>query len=192
MIKVFLLDNNDSFTHNLSGILKKHKNIDFKINSPENTNINEISEYNKIIFSPGPGIPTVNSLMGKVLDIYQKSHSILGICLGHQTIALKYGASVENLTKPNHGKVAQIKILKDNNNNNIFKNLPEHLDVGLYHSWVVKKHSLTDSLIKLAECNEGNIMAIKHKEYDITGLQFHPESFITKHGGEIIYNWLSY
>ncbi len=190
MFKILLLDNHDSFTYNLAAMFNNYKNIKLTVQTPENTNIKKISEFDKIIFSPGPGISTDTPFMGAIMEKYYKTHSILGICLGYQAIAIHFGATISNLKNVNHGKLKRLKIT--DTDSRIFKNISDNSAIGLYHSWVLDKKNLPDCLKITGECEDGNIMAIEHKEYDLTGLQFHPESFITEHGKTIIKNWLDF
>ncbi len=187
-MKLFLLDNHDSFTYNLAAMFRLFDNVSLSIRTPENTNISELSEFDKIIFSPGPGIPSETKFMSKIIKLYSKTHSILGICLGHQSIGVHYGAFVKNLEYVNHGKLKKLKIL--NPDSKIFRNIPENSSIGLYHSWVLDRNKFPDCLDITGECDDSEIMAIQHKTYDITGLQFHPESFITECGEKMISNWL--
>lgn len=187
-MKLFLLDNHDSFTYNLASVFRSYEGVSLSIHTPENTNISELSEYDKIIFSPGPGIPSETTFMGKIIKLYSKTHSILGVCLGHQAIGVYFGADVKNLKEVNHGKLKKLKIL--NRRIKIFDEIPDNSSIGLYHSWVLDRNNFPDCLEIIAECNHSEIMAIRHKSYDITGLQFHPESFITEYGEKMLFNWL--
>lgn len=188
MLKILLLDNHDSFTYNLAAMFDNYKNVNLKVQIPEDTNIHEICDFDKIIFSPGPGISTDTPFMNSIMEKYHKTHSILGICLGYQAIAIYFGASISNLKDVNHGKQKKLKIVDASSR--VFKNIPQNSHIGLYHSWVLNKHDLPACIKITGECEDGNIMAIEHKEYDLVGLQFHPESFITEYGKTIIDNWL--
>lgn len=188
MIKILLIDNHDSFTYNLAAMFTKYNNVKLTVQFPEDTKIEKISEYDKIIFSPGPGIATDTNNMDEILSEYHKSKSFLGICLGHQAIALHFNASISNLGSVNHGKRNKLIITEENNY--IFNKIPQNSKIGLYHSWIVDKHNLTKSLKITAICEDGNIMAIRHENYDLTGFQFHPESFVTEFGAQMIENWI--
>lgn len=189
MTKILLIDNYDSFTYNLAAMFNNYKNIKLSVKTPEEINISEISDYNKIIFSPGPGISTEVPFMDEVMHRYHKTHSILGICLGYQAIALYFGGSLTNLADVNHGKQKQLKIIPPVSK--VFEGVAQDSKIGLYHSWVLNKHDLSDSIRIIGECDDGNIMAIEHKKYNLVGLQFHPESFVTECGEKIIDNWIN-
>jgi anthranilate synthase component II len=187
-MKVLLVDNHDSFTYNLAQLIGQSGCNELTIVKNDQTEI-DISLFDKFIFSPGPGIPSEEGgLMKKILYEYSASKSILGICLGHQAIAEFYGASLMNMDKVYHGIKIQIKI--NDNGDYLFRNLPEVIEVGLYHSWCVNADILPECLQITAMSEDGIIMAIAHKLYDVKGLQFHPESIMTVQGLTIIKNWL--
>ncbi|MDD4150203.1 MAG: aminodeoxychorismate/anthranilate synthase component II [Bacteroidales bacterium] len=188
MLKILLLDNHDSFTYNIAAMFNNYRNVKLSVQIPESTNIDKISEFNKIIFSPGPGISTEVPFMNEIIKTYHKSHSILGICLGYQAIALHFGGSISQLNNVNHGKQKKLRIIEPKSK--IYSGIPQNSEIGLYHSWVLNKHDLPDCLKITGECEDGNIMSIEHKNYPLYGLQFHPESFVTKYGKTIIDNWL--
>jgi len=187
-MNLLLLDNHDSFTWNLAGLLEKHDKINVNIHSAETLNIHNVSRFDKIIFSPGPGLPEEHPLMFEILEKYGRTKSILGICLGHQAIALHFGARLVNLQQVVHGQARQLRIL--NPDHILFKNIIPAGRVGLYHSWAVEGQTLPDCLEATAISEEGTLMALRHKSLDISGLQFHPESIITEHGQRMIDNWL--
>ncbi len=188
MLNILLLDNHDSFTYNLAAMFNNYKNVNVKVQIPEDTNIEKISEFDKIIFSPGPGISTEAPFMDKIMEMYHKTHSILGICLGYQAISLHFGGSISNLDDVNHGKKKKLNIIEPKSK--IYANIPQNSGIGLYHSWVLNKHDLPDCIKITGECEDGNIMSIEHKDYPLFGLQFHPESIGTDYGKTIIDNWL--
>lgn len=162
--------------------------FDVDVLRPININIEYISEYNKIILSPGPGLPEEHPILNQILAKYHQKKSILGICLGQQSIAEFFGASLYNLSDVKHGTSSQIIHY---NNSKVFNDLPLNFKVGHYHSWAVSKENFPNILTITSENTEGIIMSIKHKEFDITGLQFHPESIMTEYGLKIIKNWLT-
>ena len=188
-MKVLIVDNHDSFTYNLAQLLEQsgcRETIIIKNDSEDF----DAASFDKIIFSPGPGIPSEESgLMKTLLKKYSASKSILGICLGHQAIAEYYGAKLINLSKVFHGIKAKINIIE--NSDYLFKGLPKTISGGLYHSWGVSTEGLPECFRITAISDEGIIMGLSHNIYDIKGLQFHPESIITENGATIIKNWLN-
>lgn len=187
--KVFVIDNYDSFTYNLVHYLYKvnKDEIEVIVRKNDEFDIHEPEAFDKILISPGPGVPHEAGLTMKTLQIYHPIKSILGICLGHQAIALAFGSTLKNLNEPLHGVQTVIKtILKDY----LFENCPYKFMVGHYHSWVVDK--LSNELEVLAVNDDGLIMSIRHKMFDVRGIQFHPESILTEFGSVIIRNWLNH
>lgn len=188
-MKVLIIDNFDSFTFNLAQLIEKTVGTNYCIIKNDSKKI-DVHEFHKIIFSPGPGIPKEEAgLMQYILSNYQKTKSILGICLGHQAIAEFYGAKLINLTKVYHGIQSHIKLI--NKQESLFKNLPPIIKGGLYHSWGVCNSNFPECLKITTISADGIIMGVSHKIYDIKGLQFHPESIMTDYGEMIIRNWLS-
>ncbi len=187
MQKVLLIDNYDSFTHNLAQLLDESRLCKFEIVKNDAVKIDEISEFDKILISPGPGLPKDAGKLPDIIDKWHKHKPILGICLGMQAVAEYFGAKLYNLKKVYHG----IKILTEiiDKNEILFKNLPAEFEIGLYHSWAVYKN--VGEELKITAVSEDNIiMGISHKKYNIKGIQFHPESYMTKFGKQIIKNWL--
>lgn len=186
-MKVLLIDNYDSFTFNIVEILRQLNVKDLSIVKNDEISVEMAKIFDKIIISPGPATPQES---GNILEIIQQlspTKSILGICLGHQAIAVAFGGQLQNLAKPFHGFRTKHFITEDCN---LFKNLPSEFQIGLYHSWVVEKENLPDCLQIISLSTENNIMSLKHKQFDVQGIQFHPESFITEYGKEIFRNWL--
>lgn len=188
-MKILVLDNYDSFTYNLVYILRQlgySSQIDVFRN--DKIALNAVGSYDKILLSPGPGLPSDAGIMPDLIKKYGPSKSILGICLGHQGIAEIYGADLFNLSTVKHGleDVANISETE----NYLFNGLPQSFRIGLYHSWAVKPESLTEVLKVTAVDKDRNIMGIRHKEYDVQGLQFHPESIMTENGVKLMENWL--
>jgi anthranilate synthase component 2 len=188
MMHVLLLDNQDSFTYNIAETLRKIGNIRFCIVRSDEIDPEDAAKYDKIIFSPGPGLPSEQPAMMEILGHYEKSKSILGICLGHQAIALRYGARLENLPFIEHGSSADLIITAPGDP--VFRGISQGTPVGLYHSWAVDESSLPSCLNVTARSANGVVMGIRHKMYDVCGLQFHPESYITKDGLAMLRNWL--
>jgi len=185
MNKVFVVDNYDSFTYNLVHYIREFR-IEVKVCRNDKFEMNDISNYDKILLSPGPGIPDEAGNLKEVIKKYAESKSILGVCLGHQAIGEVFGANLKNLSNVYHGVSSTINIVE---NDSLFNNLPSEIEVGRYHSWIID-NPLPDNLLATAFDSNNQIMAIKHKKYDIKGVQFHPESILTPHGKQIINNWL--
>lgn len=187
-MKISIIDNYDSFTYNLAHLVKE-LGAEVKVYRNDQFEMNDLADTDKIILSPGPGIP---SEAGKLLDViryYAGKKPMLGVCLGHQAIGEVFGAKLENLDDVFHGVATEGSQL---GNDYIFKGLPERFLMGRYHSWVVSKEDFPDCLEITAQSDEGQIMALKHKKYDIHGIQFHPESVLTPDGRAIVSNWLAF
>ena len=187
-MKVLIIDNKDSFTFNLYHYVEQFaKDVDvYRANL---ISLKQVGIYDKIIFSPGPGLPAEHELMYEIINTYKNNKSILGICLGHQAIAEYFGCSLVNLKEVKHGITSKLIISE---NSIIFNNVPNNIKIGHYHSWVVSKQHIPQ-LIKVTSVNSDNlIMSIEHRKYDIMGLQFHPESIMTEYGLLMIKNWVNY
>ncbi len=188
MQKVLLIDNYDSFTYNLAQLLDESNLCNFDIIKNDALNVNKIIKYHKILISPGAGLPKDAGIILKVIEKYHKTKPILGICLGMQAIAEFFDAELYNLEKVYHGIKINTKII--DTKDLLFSNIPNEIKVGLYHSWAVYK-DVEKADLKITACsNDGVIMGISHKKYDIKGIQFHPESYMTEFGKDIIENWL--
>jgi anthranilate synthase component 2 len=188
-MKVLIVDNHDSFTYNLAQLLEQAGSGETTIIKNDRQDFDAAS-FDKIIFSPGPGIPSEGvGLMKALLRKYSSSKSILGICLGHQAIAEYYGAKLINMSKVFHGIKSEINIIETSDY--LYNGIPNTISGGLYHSWGVSTEGLPECLEITALSDEGIIMGLSHKIYDIKGLQFHPESIMTKYGAAIIKNWLN-
>lgn len=185
---LLIIDNYDSFTYNLVRIVNDYCNVNYITLKHDEINIETVAQYDKILFSPGPGIPSQYPIMKSILEKFEKTKSILGICLGHQAIAEHYGADVINLAGPLHGIKMKVNVI--DNNEIIFNKVPSGFNAGLYHSWAVGKNHFPDSLRVTAIGDNDIIMALSHNEYDVKGVQFHPESYMTEYGIELIKNWL--
>ncbi|RZP04066.1 MAG: aminodeoxychorismate/anthranilate synthase component II [Flavobacteriales bacterium] len=185
MKKIFLIDNYDSFTYNLSHYLEE-LGCDVTVKRNDMFEIEEISNYDGILISPGPGIPDEAGLTKKVIKEYFKKKNILGVCLGQQAIAEVFGGEIENMKEVYHGVASKINFKEDDD---IFNDLPKSIDVGRYHSWIVKK-PLPEGLIITSVDEENQVMSLKHSKYSVRGVQFHPESILTPHGKQIIKNWI--
>jgi anthranilate synthase component 2 len=192
-MKILIFDNYDSFTYNLVHVVEKiiHDKVDVFRN--DKISLEKINDYDKIILSPGPGLPSESGLLLPLITECASSKSILGVCLGQQAIAEAFGGKLENLKKVYHGVATKIKINKERklSENDIFKSLPSELEAGRYHSWIVSRKNFPDDLEITAEDENGYIMALRHKTFDVQGVQFHPESVLTPLGEKIIKNWLN-
>ena len=188
-LNLLLIDNNDSFTYNIVNIIRKFDNIKLTIVSYGDLfKSSNVHRYEKIIISPGPGNPTEYTYYYTIIKkCLLQQIPILGICLGHQIIANHFGAEIYNLKQVFHG---QNKYIKHFNNSKIFEGIPESFQVGVYHSWAVKKETLPPTLKITAISQDEVIMAIEHNNAPIFGVQFHPESYITQYGEKIIHNFL--
>ncbi len=187
-MKLLVLDNYDSFTYNLVHLIEKVSNISLKVIRNDKISLEEVNAYDKILLSPGPGLPKDAGIMPELIKQYGASKSILGICLGLQSIGEAYGASLKNLDIVFHGLATPITIISDDL---IFKNCPKTFTVGRYHSWVIDKQLLPNDLQITSIDSDGNIMAVRHNSYDVRGVQFHPESILSEYGEMIMKNWLS-
>jgi len=188
-MKVLLVDNYDSFTFNLVNILRKVKQVELEVVRNDEIKLENVSGFDKILFSPGPDIPHEGDIMWQIIDCFKSNKSILGVCLGMQAIGLFFGARLTNLENVYHGLTRQIHIL--GSNEPLFKNLESPFIGGLYHSWIVDETSFPPELKITSKSEFGIIMSVRHKSYDISGVQFHPESVMTPMGEGMIFNWLS-
>jgi anthranilate synthase component II len=187
-MKILVLDNYDSFTYNLVHLIKELGYGDqMEIYRNDKISIDEISKYDKILLSPGPGIPSEAGIMQDVIRKYAPTKSILGVCLGHQGIAEAFGGELKNMSEVLHGIATKIKVTKEDS---IFDGIPSEITVARYHSWTVVAESLPEDLEVTAIDGNDSVMALRHKNYDLRGVQFHPESFLTEYGKEMITNWL--
>jgi len=187
-MKVLLVDNHDSFTYNLVNIIRKNKQVGLEVLKNDEIKISEVAGFDKILFSPGPDIPRQSDMMWQILDRYKNEKSILGVCLGMQAIGLYFGAKLTNLQKVFHGVTRQIEILDPDEK--LYKNIESPFTGGLYHSWIVDENGFPQDLKITSKSEYGFIMSLRHIVYDIAGVQFHPESVMTKVGGRMIENWL--
>ncbi len=186
MGRILIVDNYDSFTYNLVHIIHE-LGINYEVRRNDRISIDEVDNYNKILLSPGPGLPKHAGIMPDLLARYKESKSILGVCLGHQGLAESYGAQLSNIPKVFHGIVSKIHLESEDA---IFKNIPDIFRACRYHSWVVNDEKLPKNLLVTSRDEEGTIMSIKHITNDVRGIQFHPESVMTEHGKQIIKNWI--
>jgi anthranilate synthase component 2 len=195
-MKVLVFDNYDSFTYNLVHLVEKilHQKVDVFRN--DQIALEKVKDYDKIILSPGPGIPQEAGLLLPLIKEYAASKSMLGVCLGHQAIGEAFGGKLENLSTVFHGVATPVKKVKREKTDvkgieqDLFNGLPEEFEVGRYHSWIVSEEGFPKELEITAKDEQGYIMALQHKSYDVRGVQFHPESVLTPQGEVILRNWL--
>jgi anthranilate synthase component II len=191
--KILVFDNYDSFTYNLVHLVEKitHSKVDVYRN--DQIPLEKVAEYDKIILSPGPGIPSEAGMLLDLIKEYASSKSILGVCLGHQAIGEAFGGKLNNLTSVYHGIATPIKIVKrhEHDSHNIFSGLPDEMEVGRYHSWIISDEDFPAELEVTAIDRNGYIMALRHRVYDVQAVQFHPESVLTPMGEDMLKNWLS-
>jgi len=205
-MKILVFDNYDSFTYNLVHLVEKitHEKVDVYRN--DEITLEKVKDYDKIILSPGPGIPVEAGLLLPLIKEYASSKSILGVCLGHQAIGEAFGGKLINLSTVYHGVASEIQVGRQESGANskgsdsrftihdsrhdLFKGLPDKLEVGRYHSWIVSDENFPDELEVTARDGNNYIMGLQHKKYDVQGVQFHPESVLTPDGEAIMRNWL--
>jgi len=190
--KILVFDNYDSFTYNLVHLVEKitHSTVDVYRN--DQIPLEKVNEYDKIILSPGPGIPQEAGLLLPLIKQYAATKSILGVCLGHQAIGEAFGGKLINLASVYHGVATSIKVIRKEKENapNLFGDLPDEIEVGRYHSWIVSEKDFPEELEITAIDHNGYIMALQHKTYDLQAVQFHPESVLTPQGEAMMRNWL--
>ena len=185
-MKIVIIDNYDSFTYNLSHLIKEI-GAEVTVIRNDQFTLNQLERFDKIVLSPGPGIPSEAGLLLDVIKTYKGRKPILGVCLGHQAIGEVFGGTLENLSDVFHGVATEGTQFS---NDYIFDSLPKRITMGRYHSWVVSRENFPTCLEVTAVSDEGQIMALKHKNYDIHGIQFHPESVLTPEGKTILRNYI--
>ncbi len=187
-MKILVIDNYDSFTFNLVHLLNEC-GYEPTVWRNDKFELGDIESFDKILLSPGPGIPSEAGLLLDVIKTYSPTKSILGVCLGVQAIAEVFGGSLYNLSYPVHGRATAMQVLDEDEI--LFDELPRTFNVGRYHSWAVSREGLPEDLIITAKDTEGVIMGLRHRKYDVRGVQFHPESVLTENGKQMISNWLN-
>ena len=186
--KILIIDNYDSFTYNLVHLFNEI-GLQCEVWRNDQFALSDVDAYDHIILSPGPGIPSEAGLLLEVIEKYAPTKSIFGVCLGQQAIAEVFGGTLYNLKQPMHGIATPIKVTDPQEK--LFTGLPESFKVGRYHSWVVDGKSLPDVFTVTAiDEADNSVMALRHNEYDVRGVQFHPESILTEYGKEMMKNWL--
>jgi len=186
MKKILVIDNYDSFTYNLVHYLEEFK-CDVTVKRNDKLRLEDVAVYDKILLSPGPGLPDEAGLLKSIIKTYAPTKSILGVCLGLQAIAEVFGGTLVNLVEVCHGMASTIKLVSKDDV--LYRNIPETLEAGRYHSWVVSTE-LPPELIVTSVDDDGHIMSVKHKSLDVRGVQYHPESILTPQGKQILKNWV--
>ncbi len=188
MKQILILDNYDSFTYNLVHYVKEFDNVHVDVYRNDKISIEEVEKYDGIILSPGPGVPSEAGMLKEIIRHFHKSKPIFGVCLGQQAIGEVFEGGLINLSKVHHGVATEITI--NHPPHYLFEGLPHRIQAGRYHSWAVDPEGFPSCLQVLAEDLNGEIMALCHKDYDVCGVQFHPESILTPQGKRIVFNWL--
>ena len=188
-MKILVLDNYDSFTYNLVQYIKELTDHPVSVIRNDELSIEEVANFDCVVLSPGPGLPKDAGIMPGLIQRYSGQIPILGVCLGHQAIGECFGGTLENLEQVYHGVATQVQLT--NKAEGLWQNLPDQIEIGRYHSWVINKHSLPESLECIATDDLGEIMAVKHRDFEVWGVQFHPESILTPLGKDILKNFLS-
>ncbi|MEM9078016.1 MAG: aminodeoxychorismate/anthranilate synthase component II [Bacteroidota bacterium] len=183
--KILMIDNYDSFTYNLVHYLED-LDCDVTVKRNDQLTLEEVEDFDEIVLSPGPGIPDEAGLLKSIIETYAPSKRIFGVCLGQQAVGEVFGGSLINLEKVYHGISTTIEVVKEDI---IYKDMPKELEVGRYHSWVVHP-DLPEELEATSVDENGQVMSLRHKTYDVTAVQFHPESVLTPHGKQMLKNWL--
>ena len=188
-MKILVLDNYDSFTYNLVQVLRElgHTHNVTVIRNDKLT-VEDVASYDALLLSPGPGVPADAGLMPEIIRRYSSTKRILGVCLGHQGLAESFGGELYNLDKVVHGLATEATVVVADK---LFQDIPAHFKVGRYHSWSVRPGSVPAELEVTAVDAEGEVMAFRHRTYDVRGVQFHPESILTEHGHQMLRNWLA-
>lgn len=188
-MNILVFDNYDSFTYNLVHLVEKIIGGKVTVARNDEISLDDVEQYDRIILSPGPGIPEEAGLLLPLIKRYAATKSIFGVCLGQQAIGEAFGAKLINLKEVYHGVATSVKIIA--RSGRLFNDLPDQLEVGRYHSWVVDEKTLPAELEVTARDDNGYVMAVQHKKYDVSGVQFHPESVLTPEGERILRNWLN-
>lgn len=187
-MKILILDNYDSFTYNLVQYIEEITGTRPTVARNDEITLEQVGQYDKIVLSPGPGLPKEAGILCEVIETYAATKSILGVCLGLQAIGETFGGSLENLNQVYHGMATPVEIL--DKNEPLFKDMSPLIEVGRYHSWVVSNQNVPEDLQVTAVDADGQIMAMTHKKYDVRGVQFHPESIMTNEGMQMLKNWI--
>ena len=188
-MKILVLDNYDSFTFNLVQYIEEILELEVDVYRNDEIKVEEVEAYDVIVLSPGPGIPKDAGIMPELIQRFAPTKAILGVCLGHQAIGEAFGGKLENLEKVYHGIETAIEVTKSDDP--VYKNIPSRFQAGRYHSWVIKRDSLPPAFTITSKDDLGEIMSIKHQDYRVWGLQYHPESIMTTEGKNILKNFFN-
>jgi len=189
-MKILVLDNYDSFTYNLVHLLRElGHGPNLTVTRNDQLTLEAVEDYDAILLSPGPGIPLEAGLMPAIIQQYAPTKRILGVCLGHQGLAESFGAELYNIPAVLHGVANEAEVMV--RDERLFVGLPERFQVGRYHSWAVRPESMPATLEVTARDAHGEVLAFRHRVYDVRGVQFHPESILTEHGAQMLENWLA-
>ncbi|KGQ70512.1 anthranilate synthase component 2 [Chelonobacter oris] len=185
---LLIINNHDSFTYNLVDLLRRIEGLEMAVCDTEKVDLQQIGQFSHLLMSPGPDVPQAYPQLFQILRHYHRQKSILGVCLGHQTLCQFFGGTLYNLPQVRHGRSA---VLTRTENSLLFKNLPQSFKIGLYHSWAIDAAALPTCLQAIAQDQAGTLMAMQHRTLPIYGVQFHPESFMTEYGEQLLRNWLT-
>ena len=185
-MSLLIINNHDSFTFNLVDYIR-WLNVPFQVVNVEELDLDAVGDFSHLLISPGPDVPRAYPQLFELLARYQHSKSILGVCLGHQMLCEFFGAELHNLPSPRHGQAKRLQCVAESL---LFKDMPQAFQIGLYHSWAVSELNFPSALQITARCDDNIIMAMQHKTLPIYGVQFHPESYISEYGEQILRNWL--
>lgn len=186
-MKILVVDNYDSFTYNLVQYIERIEGAEVRVKRNDKIKLEDVDQFDKILISPGPGVPDEAGITKELIAHYGASKSILGVCLGHQAIAEVFGGSIHNLATVYHGVAGEM--IREVEDDNLFKGIPAEFEAGRYHSWIVNEE-MPDCLEVTVRNRIGEVMALRHKEYNVRGVQFHPESVLTEFGELMIKNWV--
>jgi len=187
-MKILVLDNYDSFTYNLVQMVEEISGTLPDVFRNDKIDLERIRDYDKILLSPGPGLPSESGILMDLIHLYSPTKDILGVCLGLQAIGECFGGKLFNLDRVMHGVSTPTQVIQPDI---LFENIPDQFNSGRYHSWAVERENFPESLEITAIDNNGVIMALKHRKYKVRGVQFHPESVLTEHGAQLMKNWLN-
>lgn len=187
-MKILILDNYDSFVYNLDYLIRSFGHVP-EVYRNDRISLEEVGAYDKVLLSPGPGLPEESGILMDLIKTYAPTKSILGVCLGHQAIGQVFGANLIHLEEVLHGVSSTVHLKLPESR--LFQNVVDRFQVCHYHSWALSDQAMPESLLVTATNENGMVMAIQHKTYDLHGVQFHPESYISEHGRHMIGNWLA-
>lgn len=189
-MKILVFDNYDSFTYNLVHILEEISGVTVDVRRNDKITLPEIAPYDKIVLSPGPGLPSESGILIELIKTWSDGKSIFGVCLGLQAMVEAFGGQLKNLPQVFHGVATDVFI--EDPTEKIFEGIPAVFQAGRYHSWVADRQFLPSCFLITATSPDGHIMAVRHKDFDLSAVQFHPESILTTHGKMMLKNWLKY